>query len=173
MDLLNKIRVVPDFPRPGIRFMDITTLLEDGEAFTEVMEGLVARYRDSGITRVVGIESRGFIFGAALASHLGVGFVPVRKLGKLPVETVQRSYELEYGEATIEIHRDALTASDRVVIVDDLLATGGTLRASRDLVQDLGATIHEVWVLLELGFLPGRQGLQGVSVHSELLITGD
>lgn len=170
MDLLAKIRTVPDFPRPGIQFMDITTLLEDGDAYLYVMNKLVARYRDCGITHVVGIESRGFIFGAALASHLGVGFVPVRKLGKLPVETIQRSYELEYGNATVEMHRDALTAADRVVIVDDLLATGGTLRAARGLVEDLGATIHEIWVLIELGFLPGRNGLEDVPLHSELLI---
>ncbi len=170
MDLLKTIRVVPDFPRPGIRFMDITTLLENGEAFLYVINNLVARYRGAGVTHVVGIESRGFIFGAALASHLGVGFVPVRKLGKLPVETIQRTYELEYGNATVEMHRDALNNTDRVVIVDDLLATGGTLRASRELVEDLGATIHEVWVLMELGFLPGRKGLEGVPIHSELLI---
>jgi adenine phosphoribosyltransferase len=173
MDLMATIRNVPDFPIPGIQFKDITTLLKDAAAFQEVMRGLTDRYSGKGLTKVVGVESRGFIFGAALAHALGIGFVPVRKAGKLPADTIQRSYELEYGTATVELHRDALTPADRVVIIDDLLATGGTLAAAAELVQETGAAIEEIWVLIELAFLPGRAKLQGLPFHSELVVDSE
>jgi adenine phosphoribosyltransferase len=173
MDLMATIRNVPDFPIPGIQFKDITTLLADGAAFAEAMKRLEGRYAGRGLTKVVGIESRGFIFGAALARTLGIGFVPVRKAGKLPAETLKRSYELEYGTATIEIHRDALGPSDRVVLIDDLLATGGTLAAAAELVGETGAKLEEIWVLIELTFLSGRQKLRGQKVHSELQVAGE
>lgn len=171
MDILSKVRNVPDFPKPGIQFKDITTLLADGEAFGKVMDLLEQRYRGAGLSAVVGIESRGFIFGAALADRLGVGFVPVRKKGKLPADTIEKTYALEYGEATIEIHRDALNRDDRVVVIDDLLATGGTLEASCALVEELGATIHEIWVLIELGFLSGREKLGTRAIHAEAILS--
>ena len=173
MDLMATIRNVPDFPIPGIQFKDITTLLSNAEAFQEVMALLQKRYAGRGITKVVGIESRGFIFGAALAHALGIGFVPVRKVGKLPADTIKRSYELEYGTATIELHRDALTAADKVVIIDDLLATGGTLAAAAELVQEAGAAIEEIWVLIELAFLPGREKLGGYALHAELVVNSE
>ncbi len=173
MDLLSTIRNVPDFPKPGIQFKDITTLLADPAAFKHVMGLLEERYHGAGLTAVVGIESRGFIFGAALADRLGIAFVPVRKAGKLPADTLRRTYSLEYGEATVEIHTDGLKEGDRVVVVDDLLATGGTLEAACELVTELGATIHEVWVLIELGFLPGREKLAARPLHSELLIEAE
>jgi adenine phosphoribosyltransferase len=170
MDILTKVRNVPDFPKPGIQFKDITTLLADGEAFRTVIDRLAARYADRGLTKVVGIESRGFIFGAALANRLNIGFVPVRKAGKLPADVISRSYALEYGEAIVELHRDALDSHDRVVVIDDLLATGGTLAAACDLVKELGAEIEEVWVLIELAFIPGRSKLAGHKVHAEAVV---
>ena len=173
MDLLSKIRNVPDFPKPGIQFKDITTLLNDAEAFDHVVQLLVTRYRGADITRIVGVESRGFIFGAAMAHALKLPFVPVRKAGKLPADTIRKSYALEYGEATIELHRDALTASDRVVIIDDLLATGGTLEASADLITQTGASVHEIWVLIELAFIPGRAKLAPYPVHAEIIVGGE
>jgi adenine phosphoribosyltransferase len=173
MDLLSKIRNVPDFPVPGIQFKDITTLLSDAQAFNATIDLLEQRYKNAGISKVVGIESRGFIFGAALATRLGIGFVPIRKAGKLPADTIKRSYALEYGEATIELHRDALTPEDTVVLIDDLLATGGTLKASCELVDELGAKIHEIWVLLELTFLPGREVLKGYRLHGEISIASE
>lgn len=170
MDILSKIRNVPDFPKPGIQFKDITTLISDGEALRKVIDGLEERYRGAGLSKVVGVESRGFIFGAALADRLGIGFIPVRKKGKLPADTIEKTYALEYGEATVEMHRDALEKGDRVVIIDDLLATGGTLEASCALVEELGASIHEIWVLIELGFLNGRERLSSRAFHSEALV---
>ncbi len=173
MDLLSKIRNVPNFPKPGIQFKDITSLLQDDGAYNHVIGLLADRYRGAGLTKVVGIESRGFIFGAALAHALGIGFVPVRKQGKLPSDCISRSYELEYGEATIELHTDALGKSDRVVIIDDLLATGGTLEASAALVRQTGATVYEIWVLIELAFLPGRAKLKGYDVHAEIVVDSE
>ena len=170
MNLLSKIRNVPDFPKPGIQFKDITTLLEDGAAFRYVSDRLEERYKNSGLTKVVGIESRGFIFGSVLADRLKVGFVPVRKEGKLPGDIVAQSYDLEYGSATIEMHKDAVGEKDRVLVVDDLMATGGTLKATCDLILGQGAAIHEVWVLMELTSLSGRDHLSGLPVFSELQI---
>ena len=173
MDILSKIRTIPDFPKPGIMFKDITSLLADPEAFAAVISGMEARYGGRGLTKVVGVESRGFLFGAVLAHSLGIGFVPIRKAGKLPAKTRRRSYSLEYGEATIEIHEDALAPGERVVLVDDLLATGGTARAAAELVQDLGAEVDEIWFLIELGFLPGRKALERFRVHSEAVVAAE
>lgn len=173
MDVLAKVRNVPDFPKPGIQFKDITTLVTDGPAFKAVMTKLADRYRGRNLTKVVGVESRGFIFGAALAYELGIGFVPIRKMGKLPAKTLKRTYALEYGEASVEVHDDALNAEDRVVIIDDLLATGGTLVASCELVEELGAKIEEVWVLIELGFLTGREKLARYPLYAEAIVSAD
>lgn len=171
MDLLQHIRTIPDFPKPGIQFKDITTLVKNPEAFAHVIDLMAKRYQDKNLTQIVGIESRGFIFGAALAHHMKVGFVPIRKAGKLPGATLKKSYTLEYGEATIELHDDALTSSDRVLVVDDLLATGGTLVASCDLIKETGATIVESWVLIELAFLGGRKLIEEIApLHAEIIL---
>src|SRR4051812_1410945 len=165
---------VPDFPEPGILFKDITPLLDDHTAFTTVIEALADAGRDDGgrpvVDKVLGMESRGFILGAPVALTLGVGFVPVRKAGKLPRETYAVSYALEYGEATLEIHRDALAPGDRVLLVDDVLATGGTARATLDLVQKCGASVHGVAMLMELAFLPGRETLGDVPLTTLLTV---
>ena len=165
-DLAEHIRSVPDFPKPGIDIKDITTLLRNGQAFRESVDVFARRYRDAGITAIVAAEARGFIFGGALAHELGVGFVPVRKKGKLPHTTLSATYDLEYGSDTVEIHEDALTAADCVVILDDLLATGGTIGAVTDLVVQLGSRIHEIAFLIELTFLNGREKLGPHPVYS-------
>jgi len=165
-DLRARIREVPDFPKPGILFYDITTLLKDGPALHEAIDLMLAPYRDVKIDLVVGMESRGFIFSAPMAYALGVGLVPVRKLGKLPHETLSVEYALEYGSNTLEIHRDAITPGQRVLIVDDLLATGGTVRGTVDLVSRLGAEIVGLSFLVELLFLKGRERLEGYGVSS-------
>ena len=154
---------VPDFPEPGIVFKDITPLLADHAAFTAVVEALADAGRDAdGVTvvdKVVGMEARGFLLAAPVALALGAGFVPVRKAGKLPRETHAVSYALEYGQATLELHRDAVVPGERVLLVDDVLATGGTVRATIDLVEECGGTAAGVAVLMELGFLPGREAI--------------
>jgi len=165
-DLKQHIRSVADFPKPGIDFKDITTLLQNGPSFRESVDLFVDRYRDVGVTAVVAAEARGFIFGGALAYALGVGFVPVRKKGKLPYETLEATYDLEYGRDTIELHSDSLTENDRVVVFDDLLATGGTIGAVVQLVDQLGARIHEIAFLIELTFLNGRDKLGSYPVYS-------
>ncbi len=165
-DLRARIREVPDFPKPGILFYDITTLLKDREAFKGAIDLLVAPYRDQRVDIVVGMESRGFIFSAPMAYTLEVGFVPVRKLGKLPAETVSVEYALEYGTNTLEIHRDAIVPGQRVLIVDDLLATGGTVSGTIDLVRRLGGEVVSLAFLVELRFLKGRERLRGYDVHS-------
>jgi adenine phosphoribosyltransferase len=165
-DLKQSIRSVPDFPKPGIDFKDITTLLQDGPTFQESIDVFVERYRDKGITAIVAAEARGFIFGGALAYALGIGFIPVRKKGKLPYKTIEATYDLEYGSDTIELHEDSLTAADRVVIFDDLLATGGTIGAVTGLVEQLGAQIHEIAFLIELTFLEGRAKLDRYPIYS-------
>lgn len=157
--LRSRIADVPDFPKPGIIFKDITPLLADPEAFGALTRHLAERYRDAGITQLVGIESRGFIFGAALAQEMGIGFTLVRKPGKLPRATRSASYELEYGTDELHMHADGLSSADRVVVVDDVLATGGTAEACARLVESTGATIHEFAFLMELSFLPGRDKL--------------
>jgi adenine phosphoribosyltransferase len=165
-DLLETIRDVPDFPRPGIVFKDITPVLGDDELFSRVIEHFADRYESKEVTALCGIESRGFIFGAALAYELGVPFVPIRKKGKLPFVTVSASYALEYGHDSIEMHRDALDADDRVVIFDDLIATGGTARASVELVEALDAQVVEIACVIELAFLKPRARLAGYEVYS-------
>jgi len=166
LDLRTQIRSVPDFPKPGIVFRDITTLLKDTAAFAAAVDALEARYRSEHIDRVVGIESRGFVLGAALAYRLGAGFVPVRKPGKLPAETLRESYALEYGTDAVEIHRDALLPGQRVLLHDDLLATGGTMAAACALVRRLGARIVGLSFLIELDFLHGRDKLPGCEIFS-------
>ncbi len=157
--LRTKIRHVPDFPKPGILFYDITTLLRDATGLRQTIDGLSEPFRDKQIDLVVGIESRGFILGCAIADRLGAGFVPVRKPGKLPASTIQQSYELEYGSDTLEIHEDAISAGQKVLIVDDLLATGGTARAALDLVSQTGGEVVGLAFLVELEFLNGRAKL--------------
>lgn len=166
MDLKEKIRDIPDFPKQGILFRDITTLLKDGESFAWVVEELVDRYSGKKIDLVAGIESRGFIFGAALACRLNKGFVPIRKPGKLPAKTVSAEYALEYGSDRIEMHVDAVKAGDRVLLIDDLLATGGTMDAACNLVKDTGGDIVECAFVIELAFLNGRDRVKGVDVYS-------
>ena len=160
------IRDVPDFPKPGVVFKDITTLLQDPVLFRRSIDLLVAACGDRPVDKVVAIESRGFLFGGAVAHQLGAGFVPVRKPGKLPCRTVEASYELEYGTDTVEMHEDALTAGDRVLIVDDLIATGGTARAAGELTERLGATVSAFVFLVELSFLAGREKLAGHDIVS-------
>ena len=166
-----KIRHVPDFPKPGILFYDITTLLRDPVGLAEVLDGLSEPFRDQQIDLVVGIESRGFILGAAVADRLRAGFVPVRKPGKLPARTIQQSYDLEYGSDTLEIHQDAIEQGQRVLIVDDLLATGGTARAALDLVKKTGGEIVGLAFLVELLFLNGRARLEDTPVFVALQYT--
>ncbi|WP_049567595.1 adenine phosphoribosyltransferase [Nocardiopsis sp. SBT366] len=151
------IRDVPDFPHPGILFKDITPLLNDPGAFSVAVRALAAPFLGSGIDHVVGLEARGFIFGAPVAMALGAGFVPARKAGKLPSDTIDQAYDLEYGTATVEIHADAITPGGRVLIVDDVLATGGTGRAAVDLVRKAGGTVVGFSVLMELSALRGRE----------------
>jgi adenine phosphoribosyltransferase len=160
-DLVSKIRDIPDFPKPGIQFKDITTLLKDGPSFKAAVDGLLAQIGDRKVDAVVGMESRGFIFGAPVAYALGVGFVPVRKLGKLPADVVSVEYDLEYGSATLEMHKDAIAPGARVLIVDDLLATGGTVAGTIELVKQLRGEIVALAFLIELTFLKGRERLQG------------
>lgn len=160
------VREIPDFPVPGVSFKDITTVVSDGELFREIIAYLGERYREQGVEQVVGIESRGFIFGAALAHELGVGLTLVRKPGKLPFETVGMDYELEYGVDRVEMHVDALEPGEKVVIVDDLLATGGTCGAALELVEGFGAEILEVVFLIELSFLNGRERLGTRPIYS-------
>ena len=169
-DVLERLRDIPDFPKPGILFKDIMPVLSDGALFSRVIDHFVERYSDRGITQIVAIESRGFLFGSALAHRLQIGLVPVRKPGKLPYETASVEYALEYGTDVLEIHTDALTEGDRVVVIDDLLATGGTAAATVSLVSQLGAEILETAFLVELAFLPGREKLGNTSVYSVVSI---
>ena len=168
IDLKSRIRHVPDFPKPGILFYDITTLLRDPEGFRAAIDQVSAPFRDRGITLVVGIESRGFILGAAVADRIGAGFVPVRKPGKLPSASVRATYDLEYGTDSLEMHRDAIDNGQRVLIVDDLLATGGTARATVDLVKGIGGVVEGIAFLIELAALNGRSKLQGEKIHAVL-----
>lgn len=168
INLTDHIRNIPDFPIPGIQFKDITTLLRNGEALHQAIDVFVARYRGQQIDAVVAIESRGFIFGAPLAYALGIGLVPVRKVGKLPADTYQVEYALEYGTATLEIHKDAFKPGARVVVIDDLLATGGTIAAACELATKAGATVVEAAFLIELEFLAGRQKLQGYDIFAQI-----
>jgi adenine phosphoribosyltransferase len=166
VDLSRFIRDVPDFPQPGILFRDITPLLKDAGALHYVVDTFTEHYRHSGVTAVVSIESRGFLFGAPLAYNLGLPLVPVRKPGKLPAAVMSVEYSLEYGTGQLDIHKDALTEKDRVVIIDDLLATGGTAKGSAQLVEMLGAKVEGFAFLIELGFLNGRETLAGYEIES-------
>jgi adenine phosphoribosyltransferase len=165
-ELRAKIREIPDFPKPGILFYDITTLLKDAAAFRQAIDLMIEPYRDERIDIVVGMESRGFIFSAPMAYQLQAGLVPVRKLGKLPAETLTVEYALEYGSNTLEIHRDAVQPGQRVLIVDDLLATGGTVKGTIELVERLKGEVVGLAFLVELDFLKGRDRLEGRRVTS-------
>jgi adenine phosphoribosyltransferase len=172
--LTTHIRDIQDYPQPGVLFKDITPLLADGAAFHQVIAALAHGHHRradgaaAGVDKVAGIEARGFILAAPVACALGAGFVPIRKAGKLPAPAYAQSYDLEYGQATIEVHQDAFAPGDRVLIVDDVLATGGTAAASAELVRRSGATVAEIAVLLELGFLNGRSKLAGLPVRALL-----
>jgi adenine phosphoribosyltransferase len=166
--LKTRIRHVPDFPKAGILFYDVTTLLRDAEGFKLAIDAIAAPYHGKGISLIVGIESRGFILGAAVADRIGAGFVPVRKIGKLPHTTVRVSYDLEYGTDSLEIHSDAVEPGQRVLIVDDLLATGGTARATVDLVRQLGGDVYAVAFLIELVALNGREKLKDENIQAVL-----
>jgi len=165
-DLKSRIRSIPGFPKPGIVFRDITTLLQDAHALRAAVDALAKPFADEDVDTVVAAEARGFIFGGAVAVALGAGFVPVRKPGKLPAETLERTYQLEYGTDTLAIHRDAIRPGDRVLVLDDLLATGGTVAACCDLVEELGGEVVGCAFLIELSFLKGREKLPGRRVVS-------
>ena len=169
MDTLKaKIRHVPDFPKAGILFYDITTLLRDPAGFRLAIDSMAMPFQDKNISVVVGVESRGFIFGSAVADRIGAGFVPVRKIGKLPSERIRASYDLEYGTDSLEMHRDAIDAGQRVLIVDDLLATGGTAKATVDLVKQIGGVAVGLAFLIELVALNGRAKLADETIHAVL-----
>ena len=165
-DLKTLIREVPDFPKPGINFYDITTLLKHSEGLRKVVDAMAEKFKDEKVEAVVGIEARGFIFAPALAYHIGAGFVPVRKPSKLPAECASVSYDLEYGKDKLEIHRDAVARGHRVIICDDVLATGGTAKAVVNLVESLGGEVVGLGFVVELEFLPGRKKLEGYDVRS-------
>jgi adenine phosphoribosyltransferase len=164
--LKQQIRSVPDFPQKGVVFRDITTLLKNPSAYKLVIDHLYGRYKDSRLGAILGIESRGFIFGGALADRLGIGFIPARKPGKLPAETITETYNLEYGQAALQIHKDAITDGMRILIIDDLLATGGTLEAACKLVERLGGQVAGIWVMIELSFLKGRSKISAYPFYS-------
>jgi len=171
MNLESYIRDIPDFPSEGIVFKDITPLLASPEGFRMAIDTIAAEFADAGITKVLGAEARGFIFGGALAYELGAGFVPARKPGKLPWETTRAEYALEYGTDTLEMHLDAIHTDDVVLIVDDVLATGGTAAAKTQLVESTGATVAGLAFLIELDFLSGRQKLGGAKIVSLIHVT--
>lgn len=162
------IREIADYPKPGVLFYDITPILGDGPAFADLLEHMVAPHRDAGVTKVAGIEARGFTLAAPIAHMLGAGFIPIRKPGKLPHDTLAEGYELEYGSDELEIHVDAAGPEDRVLIVDDVIATGGTAAAAVKLISDLGAEVVGLSVFIELTFLNGRDRVRGVPLHALL-----
>lgn len=166
MNLESKIRNIQDFPKPGIGFKDITTLLKDGDAFKEAIDKIVENLKDKDVDYIVGPEARGFLLGAPVAYALGVGFVPIRKPGKLPAEVVSFEYDLEYGTDKIEMHKDSIEEGKKVAIIDDLLATGGTVEAATKLIESLGGEIVSIQFLIELEFLNGKDKLKGYDVES-------
>ncbi|WP_437608674.1 adenine phosphoribosyltransferase [Erwinia sp. V71] len=168
--LKDSIKSIPDYPKPGILFRDVTSLLEDPKAFATAIELLVDRYRNAGITKVVGTEARGFLFGAPVALGLGVGFVPVRKPGKLPRAVLSEDYELEYGTDTLQLHADAIQAGDVVLVVDDLLATGGTIDATVKLIRRAGGEVKDAAFIINLFDLPGESRLKALGVNSYSLV---
>src|SRR5918994_759269 len=168
MDLKSQIRNVPDFPKTGILFYDITTLLRDPQGFKMTIDMLSTPYERQGIDAVVGIESRGFILGAAVAERIGAGFIPIRKPGKLPAKAIKEIYDLEYGKDALEIHEDAVAKGQRILIVDDVLATGGTAAAAAQLVKKVGGELHGLGFLIELLFLDGKQKIAAENVYSVL-----
>ncbi|MBU0462565.1 MAG: adenine phosphoribosyltransferase [Proteobacteria bacterium] len=173
MDLKATIRSIPDWPIKGVIFRDLTTLMQNPQAFEESCDILYDRYKDMDIDKIVGIDARGFVFGAVLAYKLGIGFVPVRKKGKLPCKTIQETYSLEYGEDTLEIHEDAVEKGEKVIIVDDLIATGGTVGATVKLVKKLGADIIECAFIVELPDLKGRDQIQDCKVFAITQFEGE
>ncbi|MCX5706699.1 MAG: adenine phosphoribosyltransferase [Candidatus Omnitrophica bacterium] len=173
MSLRKHIRNIPDFPKPGILFRDITTLVKHKDAFRVAIDKIANKYKGKKIDKVVGVEARGFIFGAAVAYKINAGFIPVRKKGKLPFATKSVSYELEYGRDTLEIHRDAIEPGERILIVDDLLATGGTVKAVTDLVRQCSGKIQAIAFLVELVDLKGREKLKGYPVFSLIKFQGE
>ncbi|MFH2219982.1 MAG: adenine phosphoribosyltransferase [Pseudomonadota bacterium] len=166
MDLKEKIRTIPNWPIEGVMFRDITTLLQDPEAFREACDRLYERYKNMEIDKVVAVDARGFIFGAVLAYKLNVGFVPVRKAGKLPYKTIRESYTLEYGESVVEMHEDAIKKGEKILVVDDLIATGGTIGAATKLVENLGGEIVECVFLVELPDLKGREKIKKYNIYT-------
>lgn len=173
MNIKEKIRTVPHWPVEGVMFRDITTLLQDPEAFRHVCDELYGRYKDEKIDVVVGIEARGFIFGAVLAYKLGVGFVPIRKKGKLPHKTVAHTYQKEYGPDTIEVHEDAIKKGDKVLLIDDLIATGGTVDAATKLIEKLGGKIVECAFIIDLPDLKGKEKLKGYKIFTMCEFEGE
>jgi adenine phosphoribosyltransferase len=173
--LKNSIKTIPDYPKKGIQFRDVTSLLDDANAFKLTIDLFVNKFKSQGFTKVVGTEARGFLFGAPLALALGVGFVPVRKPGKLPRPTISENYQLEYGEDTLEIHQDALVPEDKVLVIDDLLATGGTIEATTKLIRRLGATVEFAGFVISLPDLGGEKCLAdaGLTVYSLLQYEGE
>ena len=171
--LENSIRNIPDFPKPGILFRDVTTLIQNKSAFKKSIDLLAKKYKGKKIDKVVGVEARGFIFGAALAHKLGSGFVPVREKGKLPYKTISATYELEYGTDTLEIHKDAITRGEKVLIIDDLLATGGTVNAVVELVKQLQGKIIGIGFIIELVDLHGRDKLKDYPLYSLIKFCGE
>lgn len=173
LNLKNHIRNIPDFPKPGILFRDITTLLRDKKAFKQAVDTLAAKFKNKKIDAVVAVEARGFILGGAIAHKLGAGFVPVRKKGKLPWKTKAVTYDLEYGTDTLEMHHDAINPQDKVLIVDDLLATGGTVKAVIDLVKQFGGKIIGIAFIIELVDLKGKEKFPGYPIHSLIKFHGE
>lgn len=161
----SSIKTIPDYPKPGIQFRDVTSLMQNGEAFAATIDAFFEKYKDAGITAIVGTEARGFIFGAPLAYKLGISFVPVRKPGKLPREVFSQAYQLEYGEDILELHTDALTSEDKVLMVDDLLATGGTIEATTKLIRKLGATVVDACFVVNLPDLGGEARLNKLDIN--------
>jgi len=173
VDIKEKIRTIPHWPIEGVMFRDITTLLQDGEAFRYVCDGLYDRYKDMEIDVVVGIESRGFIFGSVLSYKLGIGFVPIRKPGKLPAKTISAEFEKEYGKDKMEIHEDAISQGEKVLLIDDLIATGGTICAATELIEKLGGKIVECAFIVDLPDLKGKEKLKDYNTFTMIEFEGE